>query len=107
MPSKTHPFWDSWYNLERWRRTSRRQLQAAPLCAYCEQQGLAVPATVADHVQPHNGEHFAFWFGQLQSLCKPCHDGRKRYVETRGYSNEVGVDGLPIDKQHPYYRGKL
>jgi 5-methylcytosine-specific restriction endonuclease McrA len=41
------------------------------------------PATVADHVTPHRDDHGAFWFGELQSLCKSCHDVKKQRIEAR------------------------
>ena len=41
-------------------------------------------ATLADHVVPHRGDYALFWFGELQSLCKACHDIKKQRVERRG-----------------------
>jgi 5-methylcytosine-specific restriction enzyme A len=70
----------------------------------CLARGLSVPATVADHVEPHHGDWNAFVLGKLQSLCKPCHDSAKRTQELRGYSTEIGVDGWPTDPNHPAYR---
>jgi hypothetical protein len=68
---------------------------------------LGVPAQVADHVEPHQGDQIQFWFGKLQSLCKPCHDSRKRYTELNGFDNTIGIDGWPTDPKHPVYTGKL
>jgi 5-methylcytosine-specific restriction enzyme A len=59
------------------------------------------PATVVDHVIPHNGDPGGFWGGTLQSLCAPCHDDRKKQIEWRGYASDVGVDGWPTDPNHP------
>jgi len=75
----------------------------------CEAKGLPVPATVADHVTPHQGDRNAFWFGALQSLCSTCHSSTKKREEykanppkgARTYSLEVGEDGWPIDPAHP------
>lgn len=37
---------------------------------------------VADHVTPHRGQEAMFWdAGNLQSLCKPCHDRIKQREE--------------------------
>jgi 5-methylcytosine-specific restriction endonuclease McrA len=37
---------------------------------------------VADHIRPHRGEEAAFWdLGNLQCLCKACHDGEKQRIE--------------------------
>jgi hypothetical protein len=69
----------------------------------CLKNNLIIPATVADHIEPHHYEYYKFWFGKLQSLCKPCHDKDKRLVELRGYSNRIGVDGFPVDRNHPFY----
>jgi hypothetical protein len=67
-----------------------------------------VPATVADHVTPHRGDWAAFCTGKLQSLCDPCHKSTKVQIEQRGYCCDVGLDGLPIDPNHPFNRaGRL
>jgi hypothetical protein len=36
-------------------------------------------------------------------LCKQCHDGPAQQVEKRGYSTEVGPNGLPLDPNHPFH----
>jgi 5-methylcytosine-specific restriction enzyme A len=94
----------AWYSLDRWRRRSRYQLQIHPLCAMCLQRGLVVPATIAHHVIPHRGDWNEFVLGELQSLCKPCHDGPAKTRELRGYDTTIGTDGLPVDPMHPVYR---
>jgi 5-methylcytosine-specific restriction protein A len=99
--SKTHPFWNPWYNLERWKRIARQQLMAEPLCRMCAARGLLTPATVVDHVIPHKGNSEAFWSGELQSVCNPCHQSRKRMLEIRGYLPDIGLDGWPTDSRHP------
>lgn len=43
-------------------------------------------ATVADHVVPHRGDVAAFWAGELQSLCTPCHSQAKQAEERSGGS---------------------
>jgi 5-methylcytosine-specific restriction enzyme A len=94
--------WDHWYSLQRWRRRRRHQLLTHPLCAMCLQRGLVVAATVADHVEHHQGNANLFWFGKLQSLCSPCHDSRKRAVDIRGYdAAAIDADGWPLDPNHP------
>jgi hypothetical protein len=45
-----------------------------------------------------------FFSGELQSLCKACHDGAKKFVETRGYRPDIGLDGRPLDPRHPVYQ---
>lgn len=85
----------------RWRRLARYQLRMHPLCAMCLQKGLPVPATVADHVTPHRGDTNSFWLGRLQSLCAPCHNGRKQREELGTYQLDVDRDGWPLDPKHP------
>jgi 5-methylcytosine-specific restriction protein A len=66
------------YNTRRWQRIARMQLASHPLCTFCLARGLVVPATVADHVEPHHGDRSKFWLGTLQSLCATCHSRDKR-----------------------------
>jgi 5-methylcytosine-specific restriction enzyme A len=100
--SRTQPH-QHLYGGRRWRRMAQAQLRVEPMCALCAARGQAVPAEVADHVVPHHGDQFLFWGGKLQSLCKRCHDSRKRMRERRGYDIAVGTDGWPLDPQHPVY----
>lgn len=70
----------------------------------CLRNGRPTPATVVDHVQPHNGDVNKFYLDALQSLCAPCHDRDKKRVELWGYGSDVGKDGWPIDPNHPANR---
>jgi|SRR6516165_8080485 hypothetical protein len=97
--------WDSWYDTAAWQKRREHQLALHPLCSMClHNHGLVVPATIVDHVEPHHGSWNSFRLGKLQSLCKQCHDSTKREIEQRGYSTEIGIDGFPIDVNHPFYR---
>src|SRR5215468_5154272 len=49
-----------WYQLEAWSRRAKLQLLHEPLCAYCLQRGLVVPAEIADHVERHGGDYTRF-----------------------------------------------
>lgn len=74
-----------WYKRKAWsgqggRRA--RQLAAEPLCRMCPPESRQI-ATIADHMIPHCGDHALFWFGELQSLCKSCHDIKKQRLERR------------------------
>ena len=71
-----------WYNTKAWKLRRAAQLAAEPLCALCPDWSKR-PATVADHVVPHRENYVRFWHGERQSLCKPCHDGRKQRQESR------------------------
>jgi 5-methylcytosine-specific restriction protein A len=94
------------YSTARWQRIRKYQLMEHPLCKYCAERGLVTPATVCDHVEPHRGDVGKFWCGPFQSLCKPCHDSAKRFVEERGYRPDVGLDGWPLDLNHPANRAR-
>jgi len=74
--------WRKWYKTAAWRARRAQQLASDPLCRLCPSWSRQ-PATVADHVVPHRGDHALFWFGALQSLCKPCHDTKKQRAERR------------------------
>jgi 5-methylcytosine-specific restriction protein A len=68
----------------------------------CQESGITEPATVADHVIPHKGEWFLFFdAGNLQSLCKRCHDSVKQQSEKIGFSQQIDEDGWPMDQRHP------
>ena len=84
-------------------RIRRHQLLEHPLCRYCAERGIVTPATICDHVEPHRGDVNKFWLGRFQSLCKSCHDSTKRFVETRGFRPDIGLDGWPLDPRHPVY----
>lgn len=89
----------SWYQLEVWRKRRRFQLMQHPVCAMCAANGLVTPATIADHITPHNGDWILFLTAPLQSLCKPCHDSDKRFIDLNGYARiQFGVDGWPLDE---------
>jgi len=97
--------WKHLYNTKRWHRLRWHQLANSPLCVMCEKLGKRTPATVADHKTPHRGDEQLFFDpGNLQSLCKPCHDGAKQQLEKSGTLRGCGVDGLPLDANHHWNR---
>jgi 5-methylcytosine-specific restriction protein A len=93
--------WHRWYGLERWRKRQRAQLLREPLCKFCLERGVVIPATTADHVEPHRGDFNKFMLGALQSLCTTCHSSAKQQMERRGYVTDIGPDGWPTDPRHP------
>jgi 5-methylcytosine-specific restriction protein A len=97
-----HKFKFKLYDTKRWVRRAKAQLAFHPLCAYCLQQGLVVPATCADHIEPHKGDAHAFFYGALQSLCDACHSGLKQQEEEHGFNRAIGLDGYPVDERHPF-----
>jgi 5-methylcytosine-specific restriction enzyme A len=96
--------WDAFYSTARWRRLRRMQLRQHPLCKFCLSHGIVTAANVVDHVTPHRGDWNAFVTGELQSLCEPCHNSAKRQIELRGYRDDIGLDGYPLDPNHPFNR---
>jgi hypothetical protein len=73
----------------------------------CAAAGVKTRATIVDHVKRHFNRIAAlfFSFDNTQSLCKRCHDSVKQSAESLGYSNEIGADGLPTDRRHPFFKG--
>ncbi len=90
------PFWDPWYKTGRWQRIRKAQLDREPLCRMCRDEGIAAPANVCDHIEPHRGDPAKFWHGPFQSLCKRHHDRDKQRIEKGGKPRpRIGVDGWP------------
>jgi hypothetical protein len=92
-----------WYQLNRHRKRAKHQLQLEPFCSLCDEKGIARAAQIADHVVPHKGDWTEFRMGELQSLCKACHDSTKQLIELHGCDPRIGLDGFPIDKKHPVF----
>lgn len=98
--------WLRWYGTTRWRNRANLQLKEHPLCVMCLDKGIVMAANVADHVEPHHGDQYKFWFGKLQSLCPPHHSSSKSQLEGKGFVNDIGDDGFPVDKLHPFNKLK-
>lgn len=92
------------YKLKRWEQRRSLQLAQEPFCRFCARRGDLTAASVADHVVEHRGNEELFWYGELQSLCAPCHSGEKQGDEVRGYSAAVDAQGFPLDDRHPAMR---
>lgn len=92
-----------WYCTAGWRKRRAHQLKIEPLCRMCTKEGKIEPAKIVDHVERHNGNYTKFVMGKLQSLCSDHHDKTKQQIEVRGFSNEIGADGFPVDERHPFY----
>lgn len=96
--------WRAWYATKAWFIRRSRQLKHFPFCAKCLVMGMTRKATVVDHVLPHRGDRRAFFHGEVQSLCKACHDSAKQREEGEGFAREIGNDGWPTDPKHPFNR---
>lgn len=73
----------------------RRRLAAEPLCRDCTAKGLIVPSTVPDHIEPLS-QGGADTDDNIRCLCDPCH--KRRTEEQFGHrtTQEIGVDGWPV-----------
>ena len=75
--------WRAWYKTKRWRQLRwsvlMRDLFTCRRCGVIEAN---TSQLVADHIRPHRGDAALFWDeGQIQCLCKACHDGAKQREE--------------------------
>jgi hypothetical protein len=94
---------DRMYDSVRWRRVAKIHLNAYPLCVPCLKRGLEIPATIVHHNPPHEGVYERFWDSStFESVCASCHSGILRVAEHHGYSQSCGLDGFPIDANHPF-----
>ncbi len=77
--------WRKLYWTPFWRSLRKAQLTKQPLCERCLKAGAIVAATVVNHVKPHKGDRALFEDpSNLQSMCKPCHDGPTQRKERSG-----------------------
>ena len=77
----------------RWNKARIEHLDEHPLCVDCAKREYVMPATVVDHIVPHNGNDELFWDrSNWQSLCKPCHDRKTASEDMGGWS--------PVNKQN-------
>jgi 5-methylcytosine-specific restriction protein A len=96
---------DRMYDNTRWRKASRHFLAMHPLCSLCARMGRDTAASIVDHIIPHQNNIELFWDqDNWQSVCASCHSGIKRTQEHYGYSQAAGIDGQPIDRNHPWNR---
>lgn len=89
------------YNSKRWRVLRHDHLSKEPLCRYCHAAGDIVAADTVDHIKPHKGDlDLAFDPGNLQSLCKTCHDIHADAKDREKVMAGCDADGYPIDPSH-------
>ncbi|MGF7185287.1 5-methylcytosine-specific restriction protein A [Desulfitispora alkaliphila] len=63
------------YKSARWQKLRKQVLNKLPLCVECVKINRLTPATVVDHIRPHEGDEELFYnLENLQPLCKTCHD---------------------------------
>ena len=79
--------WRLWYKLARWKRLRLDIFERDLFTCQRTTCGRLIGDTsklVADHILPHRGDPDLFWSkANLQTLCKPCHDGAKQAEERR------------------------
>lgn len=93
------------YNTKRWKDRRKQQLLDEPFCRrHLERENRKVLARIADHVEPHRGDEYKFFNGELQSLCKHCHDSYKQRLEKSGTEIGCNEDGTPIDPNHHWHQ---
>ena len=69
----------------KWQQARAAYLSAHPLCVMCFDEGAVTPATVVDHIEPHQGDQSLFWNrNNWQSLCATHHSGAKQRMERGG-----------------------
>lgn len=75
--------WRKWYKTSRWQKL-RWSVLVRDLftCAKCGRIEADTSQLVGDHIVPHRGDEARFWdAGNLQCLCKACHDSTKQSEE--------------------------
>lgn len=102
---KTKADWHHLYKTAAWKWLRLAQLRKEPMCAYCLAVGKTTSANVCDHKTPHKGDLVLFHDpNNLQSLCKPCHDGAKATLERSGVLRGCRADGFPLSPGHHWNR---
>ncbi len=80
--------WRKWYSTARWRALRMAVFVRDGFTCQWPGCGHVEPNTsklVADHRTPHRGDEALFWDeGNLQTLCKACHDTHKQRAERAG-----------------------
>lgn len=91
------------YNSHRWRKLRKQVLNEEPLCRMCQQIGRTMPSDTVDHIKEHHGDEALFWDrGNLQALCKMCHNSAKALKEKHGFASGCDDSGEPVDPDHPW-----
>jgi 5-methylcytosine-specific restriction enzyme A len=103
MPYKSNQY-KNFIRSARWQRLRLQHLKANPLCVRCKAKGRRTLATEVHHrIKCYDDPQLQMDASALESLCAPCH-APLRHDDARGYSTAIGIDGYPIDPQHPANR---
>jgi 5-methylcytosine-specific restriction protein A len=93
----------AWKKSNDYGRLSGRALQTLrarilcnePLCRHCQAKGRVTAATEIDHIIPLS-KGGTYDDGNLQPLCKPCHEAKTARDCGRTHRPTIGLDGYPI-----------
>jgi len=86
----------------RWQKARATFLLRHPLCVCHLANGRVEPATVVDHIVPHQGDQSLFWdSGNWQALCQSCHDSIKARVEDAFLKGNASRQELRLDREMP------
>lgn len=81
-----------------WDKAAKRYRIAHPLCLGCEAMGVVEPATVVDHIEPHEGNQAKLWDeANWQSSCRWHHSAVKQRLEQLWREGLVTLDELRLD----------
>ncbi len=89
----------AWYKTAAWAKLRTGQLHCMPICENCLlADDVVTPAEVVHHRQPHRGIRELFFdHGNLESVCKTCHDGEIQRGERSGWQRQVWrIEGQTI-----------
>lgn len=78
--------WRKWYSTARWRKLRWSVLVRDRFtCQRCGRLEGDTSQLVANHKRPHRGDERLFWDeGNIETACKPCHDGPIQSEERSG-----------------------
>jgi 5-methylcytosine-specific restriction endonuclease McrA len=98
--------WQWMYSTTRWFRLREQVwVRDMGMCAYCNT--LIIGMFHCDHIEPHKGNEALMWnIRNLQLLHPRCHNSLKQSFELNGYVKGCDVNGIPVDKNHPWSRSK-
>lgn len=90
------------YHDPRWRKLRAQHLRKQPRCVICRRPAVSGQALHVDHIVPWRKDYSRrFDPTNVQTLCVKCHATHKRAIGIHGYSNDIGLNGWPIDPRHP------
>ncbi|EPE98602.1 HNH endonuclease [Rhizobium grahamii] len=88
--------WQRLYKTSAWRKLRHYQLSIEPLCRFCIEAEEVTAAEVVDHIHNHKGDLALFHDPyNLQSLCRPHHDGTKQRLDRGAVDTRLDGDGWP------------